>query len=430
MLMYNLLKKFIPRSVVRLERYYFTYNVPTQKRTYKKIVERVSQRNHANVMFIVSTISMWRCQGLLELLLKDDARFSVKVVIFPFSNYDDESREREYKIAYEFFLKQNVDLTSVHTSEEYICLKKEFCPDIIFYPQPYEGLYGNALEWEDNRDCLLAYEPYCLTMSVQSLEYNTKFHNLAWKHYQPSESHIIQARHVTHNKAENLVYVGEPRADDFIGPIVKDPWKKINDGKVRKRLIWAPHFQIFNRGFMNRPEFLWASQRMVDIAKKYEDVLQIAFKPHPKLRTSLYNHPDWGKEKTDRHYQLWEEMANTQIADGEYVDLFKTSDAMIHNCGSFIGEYLYTRKPVAYLTTDERNVRRYNIEFGDRCVDCHYLLQSEDAIDDFVKNVVLGGNDTLKELRNKVYEEQMRPPKGVSVAENIYNDLVESLHLS
>lgn len=380
-------------------------------------------------MFIVSTMSMWRCQGLSE-LLKEDARFSVKVVVYPFSNYDDESREREYKIAEEYFLKQDVDFQSVQTSEEYIRMKREFRPDIIFYPQPYDGLYGNALEWEQNRDCLLAYEPYCLAMSVQWIGYNMKFHNLAWKHYQPSELHIAQARTVAFNKGENLVCVGEPRADDFSDSVEKSPWKKIDDGKARKRVIWAPHFQIFNRGYVNRPEFLWASQRMVEIAKKYEDVLQIAFKPHPKLRTSLYNHPDWGKEKTDRHYQLWEEMANTQIADGEYVDLFKTSDAMIHNCGSFSAEYLYARKPVAYLTQNEENVRHYLNEFGNKCIDCHYLLQSEDAIDNFVKNVVLGGNDTLKELRNKVYEEQMRPPKGVSVAENIYNDLVESLHLS
>lgn len=429
MSIYTILNKIVPRSVVRFERYYFSYNVPAQKRKYKKIVERVSQSNHANVMFIVSTMSMWRCQGLSE-LLKEDARFSVKVVVYPFSNYDDDSREREYKIAEEHFLKQDVDFQSVQTSEEYIRMKKEFRPDIIFYPQPYDGLYGNALEWEQNRDCLLAYEPYCLAMSVQWIGYNMKFHNLAWKHYQPSELHIAQARTVAFNKGENLVCVGEPRADDFSDSVEKSPWKKIDDGKARKRVIWAPHFQIFNRGYVNRPEFLWASQRMVDIAKKYEDVLQIAFKPHPKLRTSLYNHPDWGKEKTDRHYQLWEEMANTQIADGEYVDLFKTSDAMIHNCGSFSAEYLYARKPVAYLTQNEENVRHYLNEFGNKCIDCHYLLQSEDAIDDFVKNVVLGGNDTLKELRNKVYEEQMRPPKGVSVAENIYNDLVESLHLS
>ena len=37
------------------------------------------------------------------------------------------------------------------------------------------------------------------------------------------------------------------------------------------------------------------------------------------------------------------------ICDDDYISWFKHSDAMIHDCGSFRCEYLYTSKPACYL---------------------------------------------------------------------------------
>ena len=53
----------------------------------------------------------------------------------------------------------------------------------------------------------------------------------------------------------------------------------------------------------------------------------------------------------------WESLSNAQLETGKYVDLFMTSDAMIHDCGSFTIEYHYTLKPVMYLVKGEEHTK-------------------------------------------------------------------------
>ena len=43
--------------------------------------------------------------------------------------------------------------------------------------------------------------------------------------------------------------------------------------------------------------------------------------------------------------KLW----NAQMVDGRYIEVFKHSDAMIHDCGSFSLEYFYAHKPMMFL---------------------------------------------------------------------------------
>jgi CDP-glycerol glycerophosphotransferase (TagB/SpsB family) len=107
---------------------------------------------------------------------------------------------------------------------------------------------------------------------------------------------------------------------------------------------------------------------MKELAVKYRSQVSIAFKPHPVLRSRLEEL--WGREKTDEYYRFWEELDNTFVADGEYAALFAASDAMIHDCGSFTAEYLYTGKPVLYVFRHDR--RATENEFGRRALRAHY----------------------------------------------------------
>lgn len=88
---------------------------------------------------------------------------------------------------------------------------------------------------------------------------------------------------------------------------------------------------------------------MVTFAQKYKDKVQIVFKPHPMLYRTLCEHSEWGKERTDAYYSMWNNMSNTQLEEGDYTELFMQSDAMIHDCGSFILEYLAVDKPCMFL---------------------------------------------------------------------------------
>ena len=140
------------------------------------------------------------------------------------------------------------------------------------------------------------------------------------------------------------------------------------------------------------------------------------------LRHALYHDPEWGQEKTDAYYRQWETMENTQLETGEYVDLFLQSDAMIHDSGSFILEYLLVDKPALYLVKEGPRP-----EFNEQtiaAIDSHYHGASGEDIKLFIKDVVLGGMDAKQKARRRVVDTYLRPPHGKSAAENIIDALL------
>ena len=122
-------------------------------------------------------------------------------------------------------------------------------------------------------------------------------------------------------------------------------------------------------------------------------------------------------------------MENTQLETGQFVDLFMTSDAMIHDSGSFAVEYHYSRKPVMFVTHDKKSVYSTLSEFGYKAYDLHYFGQNEADVRHFIDDVVLGGNDPLRLQREQFYHDYLLPPGGKSVAQNVMDDIVESLAL-
>ena len=41
---------------------------------------------------------------------------------------------------------------------------------------------------------------------------------------------------------------------------------------------------------------------MVNLLEKSYEELEICFKPHPGLKEKLYQHANWGKDKTEQYY--------------------------------------------------------------------------------------------------------------------------------
>lgn len=134
----------------------------------------------------------------------------------------------------------------------------------------------------------------------------------------------------------------------------------------------------------------------------------------------------WGKEKTDSYYNFWKIQENTIIADGDYIDLFKTSDAMVHDSGSFVVEYLFTKKPTMFIAYKEKAVKEDYSDFGISCVDMHYKAYQNSDIEEFIKNVVINEKDFRKEERSQFVDKNFGLVNEKPAAENIYNDIISS----
>ena len=119
-------------------------------------------------------------------------------------------------------------------------------------------------------------------------------------------------------------------------------------------------------------------------------------------------------------------MPNTQLETGLFIDLFKTSDAMVHDSDSFQVEYLYVNKPVMFVKQSRE--QQDTTELCRRAIDSHYIGRSMDDVRQFVE-MVLRGEDTMREQRQQFFNNYLLPKTGTDVPLNIYNDIVTTLKL-
>ena len=71
----------------------------------------------------------------------------------------------------------------------------------------------------------------------------------------------------------------------------------------------------------------------------------------------------------------------------------------MHDCGSFLAEYFYTGKPQCYLLESNRTVEEQFLPFSRRLLEHAYRAYSEGEVVDFLRRVVLAGDDPLREGR-------------------------------
>lgn len=385
---------------------------------------RLRCKDRINVVLIASSLPMWRFQGLYE-LLSQNARFNVSVFIMPFKTYNVEQQKADVESLVSFFCSRDIPYVMLSDA----CEKGEnelqkLNPDVLFYPQPYLRIYDDAYDYDKFKTRLLCYCPYAFWMSVDGWSYNLPLHNYAWKLFYSTELHRQEAKRYGRSGDRNVEIVGYPNADDFLSGNHKDVWKP-QDLK-KKRIIYAPHFTIFKGGLLEQSNFLWLGEFMQDVAEKYADKIQFVFKPHPRLFSELCRHEDWGKEKAKAYYDKWDAMENGQLQTGEFIDLFMTSDAMIHDSGSFTVEYHYSGKPVMYVADNiEEQILNKN-ELGEKAMRLHYIAKTKQDIIDFIENVVLNGEDPMKQDREQFKQDYLLPPNGKTVAQNMADVLINA----
>lgn len=377
------------------------------------LIRCLRRKEKINVVFIASTLPMWRYQGIYELLSKHP-RFNVDVVIIPFRPYSKEQQQSDVETLKKYF--DSLGIPYKVSYEVTFDIRRELTPDILFYPQPYSGVLPEQNDYFTFRYRLLCYYPYAFWTATDEWSYNDLLHNFAWKLFYSTELHRKEAIKIAYNKGRNVDVVGYPNADNFLYKVHKDVWKP--QSKIKKRIIWAPHFTIVSGGLMTQSNFLWMADFMLQLTERYNQEIQFAFKPHPRLKSDLCRHKDWGKDKVDHYYDEWCTRENTQLEEGEFVELFMTSDAMIHDCGSFSVEYHYSSKPVMFVAENFEELVSEKGEFGQLAMRQHYVGKCKEDIIHFIEEVVFKGNDPMKEGRKDFYNKYLLPPNGKSVAEN------------
>jgi len=384
-----------------------------------KNVKSIKQKRKINVVFIVINSSIWKYDLLYSMFCNDD-RYNPVIAICPQKYVEKKIKFSEINIAVKFFKKKGfrVFVAYNYQKKTNIDIKKELNPDIVFFTNPHHRITYKKYYIKYFIDKLTCYFPYgIMSVNKPKLQYDQLFHNLLWKAFYETDIHKEMTVKYARNKGVNTVVSGSLMYDVFVkNENCNDVWK-IKDKEI-KRIIYAPHHSFHDMEEMVFSTFLENGEFMLEYAKKNKDKVQIAFKPHPVLKNKLYKY--WGIEKTDNYYKAWDNLFNGQLEEGDYMDLFLSSDAMIMDSISFMTEYFLTGKPSLFLMKDKFVENLFN-DYGKAVLSKLYKSYNNNDILNFIHNVVINGEDNMKEERELFIKENLVPPNNNTAAENIYN---------
>ena len=425
--MKELLKQYLPETIINILRYfahpgllYERYQIFKQPKVYKRIIKK-NKKQIYKVAFFVTHSSVWK-YDYLYYLMQEHERFDPIVVICPIVNYGRENMLMEMERSYNLFTEKGYNVVCAYdvVSDTYMDIKAKLEPDIIFYTNPYKGLIDRKYYIDKFLDKFTCYVPYSASICSEPSQFKLGFYSLLCKFYLENTLSQQIAKKEMKNNAWNTQVVGFPALDAmFNNSIKEDTWRHNQQFKI----IWAPHHSFDDECSVHFSNFLQISDSMLKIRDKYKKDIQIAFNPHPLLYIKLLNL--WGEEKTDDYFQNWAKGDNSQYEDGEYVDLFKTSDAMIFDSISFIYEYLYTQKPSLFIYNN--NIDEQLNDFGKAALKCHQFAVSVYDIENFILQVINQEPDPLLNRKKDFYQKNIQPSNAQTASENILMNLLSEL---
>lgn len=351
------------------------------------------------VGFLVYSISEWQCEYLYRLLERMDG-YEPYIIICGYNHGTRKEVRNAYRVTAKYFREKNYMVRYAGYMEKN---SSDFINDIniVFSFLPYkmcptdvniEELYLNQISVHVSYGMhLVSRDPSYYKESY----YDKSIYKLSWMINSLCESEKNEIASQQRLAGYNIVINGYVKFDEFIKTKYEcdeNLWGNVNNTKI----IWAPHFNLqkgMNGTFKDNYKFFLA------YAKKHPDVSWIV-KPHPRMSWGVVAYGVFESSlEYEEYLDEWRALDNaTVIEQGEYYDIFATSDGMILDSISFIGEYQYTHKPLLILEPGEQ---RGLSEFGKKLYAVNNRCAGDDfqAIEAFITNVANGINEKSVEQK-------------------------------
>ncbi len=358
--------------------------------TLRVLSKRAKQGNKIRVGFYI--IEVFQYASVYEAMLKSDF-FEPFIVVVPDvmrKSIMQQTMETTYNMlsskypnvymGYDFQAKKGLDFSDKM--------------DIVFFGNPYcELAHPYHFVWHMlKRNILTCFQNYGFFTLLFGREHiaSLPFFNACWKVFTDSEENYRDLVEHQIRKGANAHVAGYFKMDKLavIEPTPSD----------RPRVLLCPHHTIDFK-LLQLSNFLRLADFFLELPSRYPQV-DFIFRPHQLLHYNLTQY--WSQERADAYYEKMMAHPNVSHDTGQdYMQTFVNSDAIIHDCGSFTAEYLFVNKPSCYMLRDEEEVRKTFLPMGQKCLNQYYLAYNEQDICRFIEDVVLKGNDPLKEQRTE-----------------------------
>lgn len=378
--------------------------------------------NKVRIVFILQYAPIWSSLKSVYKALKETANVEVLILKTPFihpSNSDAEMHQVD-----ELCKLENMDSTT--SLEQFYTFK----PHLIFLQNPYDVTRFPELSSTElaNVGFKIAYIPYGIEMGggADNIygQFNADVQQLAWRIFvRSSRNKAMYAKYCDVGDS-HVVVTGHPKFD---GQAIIDTYKINEQLKVkiagRPVVLWTPHFSVGMPASWSTYRIY--SQVIMQQTVARQDVFFI-IRPHPLFFKEMLRQSVWSSDDEVAFRKLCNQQANLWLDEvADYTDAFVASNAIMTDAGSFLLEYLPTKKPILYLHHPEG----FGLNDDADLVDHYYRANSPDDIPDYI-DMVSKGLDPMKDERVNVTEEFLFGLDGATgqrIAKYLVDELNEEL---
>ena len=182
---------------------------------------------------------------------------------------------------------------------------------------------------------LVCYTSYGFSLShLEQWQFNLPIHNICWRNFIHAVSYWDMAKQFCGIRDYGMCFSGYPKMDVFFESVKNTSINKLWKNPGGKKIIWAPHHSV--QEDPHTATFEQNYRFFLEYARAHSKETSWAVKPHPLLAISAVKAGIFQSEEEWEQYLFeWDSLPNAVVVNGQYDELFKTSDCMILDSVSF-----------------------------------------------------------------------------------------------
>ena len=346
--------------------------------------EKLARGERLRVAFLVCDASMFSAEPVFA-KMKGDPRFDCFIAVVPRVTRGDAFLRDTLKKTTDILSSRYSEVCSLYNPDTKVAQSLEGRAEVVFTSIVYDDqTLEQYTAFPLSRFALVACIPYGygghLSIDLRRMVFLPQV-VLFWRLFVTSRETLELWKAANPLLEYNLAVGGYPKMD------------RLAEIPVRKNrpttIIISPHHTLARgEGKLSLSNFLRYADFFLRLPGEFPQV-QFVFRPHPLLFPRLATSEWWGEKRANAYREEMAALPNVEFQQGgDYLDVFVNSDAMIHDCGSFLAEYFYTGHPQCYILSDKSVIDKEFTEFGKRLHRHVVHAFSEDDIRDFVRRVV------------------------------------------
>jgi len=367
-----------------------------------------------HVVFVCHNPSLWGKLKPVYTALSEDPVFNVSIVAVPYRHGTSGHNDFIDGGAFSFLESEGVSPIKGFdlTTQEWLDLKG-LDPDYIFFQTPYDSQFPYSYTSEHvslfAKICYVPYFGFLLYKGeVDEITHPRNFFRNISFAFMPhkAEQRDLMSKFPHELSEKRVVVVGAPMMDYTLNTVIPNgaAWN-IGLGAGVKRVLWTPRWRTSERNchFFDYKDYFF------DLVEKREDI-DFLFRPHPLCLQNFLATGEINQKQLDEMEARLSKTPNAGIdRSGEYQDTFLSSDILVSDMSSMLGEYFMTGKPIVYT----HRVNCFN-EFGAKLATGFYWVSDQKELNQILC-MLLRGEDPLSEIRQSLIKDMFcNPPGGAS----------------